>query len=174
KAFTLKHGRKPCWFDCHRRFLPDDHPFRRQRDAFQKNKIERQGLSARLSGFEILSQLREIQLAATHSGTPHRLPGFGKDHNWVRLSIFWELPYWPTLLVRHNLDVMHVEKNVFDNMFNTVMDVKGKTKDNARAREDLKTICKRPELELQCRDDKIFKPKATYVLTSDQVKEACR
>src|SRR5262249_38045920 len=69
---------------------------------------------------------------------------------------------------------MHIEKNVFNNMFNTVMDEKGKTKDNAKAREDLKTICKRPELELQCRNDKIFKPKVAYVLTSYQVKEARR
>ena len=28
KAFRLTHGRKPCWFECHRRFLPSDHPFR--------------------------------------------------------------------------------------------------------------------------------------------------
>ncbi|KAL6602802.1 hypothetical protein ACP70R_043163 [Stipagrostis hirtigluma subsp. patula] len=29
KSFDLKHGHKPCWFDCHRRFLPRNHPFRR-------------------------------------------------------------------------------------------------------------------------------------------------
>jgi len=26
ESFQLKHGRKPCWFDCHRRFLPAQHP----------------------------------------------------------------------------------------------------------------------------------------------------
>jgi len=51
-------------------------------------------------------------------------------------------------MVRHNLDVMHVEKNVFDNIFNTVMDIKAKTKDTANARQDLRLICKRPKLEL--------------------------
>jgi len=77
-----------------------------------------------------------------------RQEGFGKKHNWVKKSIFWELPHWSTNLIRHNLDVMHVEiKNVFDNVFNTVMDIKGKTKDNANARIDMKKICKRPTID---------------------------
>jgi len=33
---------------------------------------------------------------------------------------------------------MHIEKNYFDNLFNTVIDVKGKTKDNPKARMDIK------------------------------------
>lgn len=28
-GFTLRRGRKACWFDCHRRFLPENHPFRK-------------------------------------------------------------------------------------------------------------------------------------------------
>ena len=51
-------------------------------------------------------------------------------------------------MLRHNLDVMHIEKNFFDNIFNTIMDVKGKTKDNMKARMDLLEHCKLPELEL--------------------------
>ena len=30
KVFQLEHGRKSCWFDCHRQFLPEHHPFRKQ------------------------------------------------------------------------------------------------------------------------------------------------
>ena len=41
KAFTLKHGRKNSWFDCHRQFLPIDHVLRRNKDAFYKNRIEK-------------------------------------------------------------------------------------------------------------------------------------
>ena len=47
-------------------------------------------------------------------------------------------------LIRHNLDVMHIEKNVFENIFNTVMNVDGKTQDNAKSRLDLMEICSRP------------------------------
>jgi len=65
------------------------------------------------------------------------LPGYGQFHNWTKRSIFWDLPYWKDNLLRHNLDVMHIEKNFFDNVFNTVMDVKVKTKDNEKARLDV-------------------------------------
>ena len=40
---------------------------------------------------------------------------------------FLGLPYWSMNLVRHNLDVMHIEKNVFENIFNKMkVDVKTK------------------------------------------------
>ena len=53
-----------------------------------------------------------------------------------------------TILLRHNHDVMHIEKNFFDNVFNTIMDVKGKTKDNEKARRDLELFCCRSDLHL--------------------------
>jgi len=40
KAFTLKHGGKSSWFDCHRQFLPTNHPFKRIQRRFLKNKVE--------------------------------------------------------------------------------------------------------------------------------------
>ena len=70
----------------------------------------------------------------------NRLPGYGVHHNWTKRSIFWDLPYWKSNLIRHNIDVMHTEKNFFDNIFNTVMDVQGKTKDNMKARLDRSQI----------------------------------
>ena len=64
---------------------------------------------------------------------------------------------------------MHIEKNMFDNIFNTVMDVKDKTKDNTKAREDLSVYCNRPELELKkIGNGKAIKPKACYTLIKDQ------
>ena len=33
-----------------------------------------------------------------------------RDDNWDKKSIFFDLPYWKTLLLRHNFDVMHIEK----------------------------------------------------------------
>ncbi|KAK9911494.1 hypothetical protein M0R45_035402 [Rubus argutus] len=32
---------------------------------------------------------------------------------WKKKSIFFELPYWQNLLLHHNLDMMHIEKNIF-------------------------------------------------------------
>jgi hypothetical protein len=69
---------------------------------------------------------------------------------------------------------MHVEKNVFDNVFNTVMNVEEKIKDNPKVRMDLKVICKRSELELKEYNGKVLKPKTRYVLGPDQVKQVCQ
>ena len=45
---------------------------------------------------------------------------------------------------------MHIEKNVFENIFNTVMDVKRKTKDNIKARLDVALFCNRKNMKLVC------------------------
>ena len=52
-------------------------------------------------------------------------------------SIFFELPYWRHLLIRRNLDVMHIEKNICDNILGTLLDIHGKNKDSLNARLDL-------------------------------------
>ncbi|KAJ8615539.1 hypothetical protein MRB53_034911 [Persea americana] len=127
----------------------DYHPFRRNRENFRKGKVENDMLAPRLSGtgmFERVMRLPVIQFGKI--ATSEIINGFGDSQNWVRRSIFWELPYWSTNLIRHNLDVMHIEKNVFDNVFSTVMGVPGKTKDNDKAWLDMKDICKHPGLEL--------------------------
>ena len=53
---------------------------------------------------------------------------------------FFELPYWKTLKLRYNLDVMHIEKNVCDNVLGTLLNIKGKTKDNIYTRFDLECM----------------------------------
>lgn len=63
-----------------------------------------------------------------------------RDDNWQKKSIFFELPYWSSLMLCHNHDVMHIEKNVIDNIPGTLLDVKGKTKDHIKARHDLKEL----------------------------------
>ena len=56
---------------------------------------------------------------------------------------------WKDLLLRHNLDVMHIEKNFFENIMNTILNVPGKTKDNIKSRLDLPDICSRSELHIK-------------------------
>ncbi|KAL0370881.1 UNVERIFIED_CONTAM: hypothetical protein Sangu_0406200, partial [Sesamum angustifolium] len=73
---------------------------------------------------------------------------------------------------RHNLDVMHIEKNVVDNILNTVMDIKKKMKDNMNAHRDLKIICNRPELELNEHRPNVM-PKAVYTLWKEQKMRVC-
>ena len=61
-------------------------------------------------------------------------------------NYFFELPYWEHHLLRHNLDVMHIEKNVCENIVGTVLNVDGKSKDNLQSRLDLVQMGIRPDL----------------------------
>ncbi|XP_027368317.1 uncharacterized protein LOC113874279 [Abrus precatorius] len=173
KAFTLKHGGKNSWFDCHRRFLDMEHPYRRQAYKFKKATVENEDLPARLNGHQVWDRVKHLP-KITEVGKSIRFPGYGMTHNWTKQSIFWELSYWKDNLVRHCLDVMHVEKNVFDNIMNIVMDT-DQTKDNVKARQDLEEYCRRHELRLQqLADGRWSKPKASYTLTLPQRQDVCK
>ena len=65
---------------------------------------------------------------------------------WKKRSIFFDLPYWSSLDVRHCIDVMHVEKNVCDSVIGTLLNIQGKTKDGINARLDLGLMGIREEL----------------------------
>ena len=54
--------------------------------------------------------------------------------------IFFELLYWSKLKLRYNLDVMHVEKNVFDTLVGIILDIEGKAKDTIKAHLDLERM----------------------------------
>jgi hypothetical protein len=67
---------------------------------------------------------------------------------------------------------MHIEKNVFDNIFYTVMDCPNRSKDNLKARLDIQLYCKKPNLHLQQdTSSRVYKPKATYCLHKKQQQE---
>ena len=38
-------------------------------------------------------------------------------HGWKKKSIFWDLPYWKKNLIRHNFDVTHIVKILFETFF---------------------------------------------------------
>ena len=53
---------------------------------------------------------------------------------------FFEPPYWSSLLIRHNLDVMHIEKNICESILGTLLQLEGKSKDSERARLDMEDM----------------------------------
>ena len=88
-----------------------DHPFRYQSNMFLKGVTEWLPPLPRRSGSEMLFKVSNFTEGHIRSSSHNdKIPGFGVKHNWVKKSIFWELPYWHTNLIRHNLDVMHIEK----------------------------------------------------------------
>jgi hypothetical protein len=53
---------------------------------------------------------------------------------------------------------------MFENIFNTIMDVKGKIKDNIKARLDLALFYNRKNMELVCDGSWVAKPRASFIL----------
>ena len=48
--------------------------------------------------------------------------------------------------MRHNLDVVHIEKNICDSIFGTLLNIDGKLKDNMKSRLDLQAMGIRDQL----------------------------
>jgi len=87
---------------------------------------------------------------------------YGRLHNWTHLLCFRQLPYFPKLLLPHNIDVMHNEKNMGEAVWNTCFDT-DKTNDNVKARLDLALICNRPSLHLvEKNNGKWDRPRAPF------------
>ena len=63
-----------------------------------------------------------------------------------KIHIF-ELPYWATNKLRHNLDVMHIEKNICDSVLGTLLDILGKSKDHINSCYDLYEMGIRKDLQ---------------------------
>jgi hypothetical protein len=71
-------------------------------------------------------------------------------------------------LLRHNLDVMHIEKNVMDNILGTILDIPGKTKDDHAAHIDLVEIGLRHKLHQFMADDgRTYMPAACHTMSRD-------
>ena len=51
-----------------------------------------------------------------------------KKINWTKKCIFWELHYWSSLSLHHNLDVIHIEKNVCDSLLGTILNIDKKVR----------------------------------------------
>ncbi|KAK9053298.1 hypothetical protein SSX86_029931 [Deinandra increscens subsp. villosa] len=98
----------------HRRFLEPNDPWRNARDF--NGKREPRIAPKPVNGDDCLRQLENLSIhhqgkEDSHGGKKRKLDA--PKLNWSKKSIFFELPYWHKLLIRHNIDVMHVEKNVF-------------------------------------------------------------
>lgn len=65
---------------------------------------------------------------------------------------------------------MHIEKNICNNVLGSLIDIEGKTKDNAKAYMDLKEIGIRKKLHLISNGDEVLKPHACYHLSVAKVK----
>jgi hypothetical protein len=59
---------------------------------------------------------------------------------------------------------MHIKKNVFENIFNMIIDVKGKAKDKIKAIMDITLFSHCKNMELVYAESRVAKPKASFAL----------
>ena len=157
----------------HRRWLPINHRWRKLGNAFDKTK-EKDNAPVPLSGDDVLNHCSEFcQVPFGKTGTKRKWDDTNSLYGWRKKSIFFELPYWSKLKLRHNLDVMHIEKNVSENIIGTLMNIKGKTKDTLKARLDLVEMEIRGDLHPIVEGDKVCVPVGCYTLRGNKKSAFC-
>nr|CAH68044.1 B0103C08-B0602B01.1 [Oryza sativa] len=140
----LKHCRKVVYMG-HRRFLAENHPVRKKGKHFE-HKADHRTKPKHRSGKTVFAMVKDLKVVfGKGPGSQHIESEDGHAAMWKKNSIFWELPYWEFLDIRHAIDVMHLTKNLCVNLLG-FLGVYGKSKDTLEARNDLKHMEQRGDL----------------------------
>jgi hypothetical protein len=154
----------------HRRNIPMKHPFQSMKDKFN-DSTEKWRPPPLLIGHEAYEMVKDVHIVLGKRKRTGK--NTGEDDMWKKQSIFWELPYWKDLNVRHSIDVMPVEKNVCESLFGTLLNTDEKTRDHGYARADLKKMGIRPELWLDNSVKGTELPTSCITLLKYEKKEFC-
>ena len=73
----MANGGKTSWFDCHRRFLPTDHAFRRNKNAFKKG-VERDETPCMLTPTQVWRRVRDLPKVIETGLPPPNIHGYGE------------------------------------------------------------------------------------------------
>ena len=104
----------------------------------------------------------------------HNKSNVNSTNCWKKKSIFFELEYWRYLLVRHNLDVMHIEKNVCESIIGTLLNIPRKTKNGLNSCLYHMDMGLRYELVLRFELNQTYLLLACYTLSRMEKKVFCR
>lgn len=167
----LKHGKKTVYLG-HRKFLKPNHPYRKLRKAFNGEQ-EFETAPQALTGEQVYQRVKDVNVKFGKKEKNKKQKTTEKKI-WKKRSVFFDLPYWSSLDVRHCIDVMHVEKNVCDSVIGTLLNIHGKTKDNVNARLDMVEMGIRQELAPHSADNKkTYLPPACHTLSKQEKTSFC-
>ncbi|XP_028061843.1 uncharacterized protein LOC114265279 [Camellia sinensis] len=128
QAFRIKIG----WVG-HRAYLPDNHRWRKDKKFDGLTKLRKKSLDLPVEKVMAqLDQLREVKFGK--DPTNKKRPRESEELNWTKKSIMWELTYWNKLKLQHNLDVMHIEKNICENFYGTILAIDQKKQGHVQSR----------------------------------------
>jgi len=80
KAFTLENGGKIVGLTPHRRFLPSDHAFRKNKKSFLKRKVKIDGPPSTMTPNLVWGRVRDLPMS-TENPRLLKLRGYGEVHN---------------------------------------------------------------------------------------------
>ncbi|XP_028059523.1 uncharacterized protein LOC114263220 [Camellia sinensis] len=168
-SHRLKYGKKNTYVG-HGKFLPRYHPYRRQKKAF--NGEQEFGLTPKpLTREEILNKVEGL---VTIWGKKNKKAlQVGGTKCWKKKSLFFDHEYWKYLHVRHNLDVMHIEKNVCESLIGTLLNIPGKMKDGINFPLDPVEMGLCEELAPQIGEKQTYLPPACYTLSKEEKRRVC-
>lgn len=179
-SYHLPESKNMCYMGC-RMFLPNEHKFRYDKTNFN-NEQELRRPKWPLTGFQVEKKVANIKMKVGKQKeeiSRNRKKSTNEEvdnvSRWYRRSIFFDLPYWKSNLIRHNTDVMHTEKNVTEHLISTIMDHKDKSKDGINSRKDLKIMGIKQKLWVMedPETNKIIIPKATFTLSKEEKIRFC-
>ncbi|GKB76074.1 zinc finger, PHD-type containing protein [Tanacetum coccineum] len=159
----------------HKRFLKKPHKWRRSHDF--NGEIKDGDPPRKFDRDDVMAQLARLPTRVKGKHPMYKGVKIKRnvlvELNWTKRSIFYELEYWSFLTLKHNLDVMHIEKNVLESILNTLL-MNDKSKDTTKARQDLERLGIQSGLWLgQNKNEKCTKPKIAYSFTPGDRKKFC-
>jgi hypothetical protein len=151
-----------------------DHPYRKSK--LFNGKAEDREPPRKFTPKEIEEKLEMVK-----DYKPGKNPQYKKRKCTVEGEPTWhlkvslhDLPYWSKLKLAHNLDVMHIEKNICDNILGTLLEIDGKNKDTVSARLDLEKFNIRKKFWMDDQGEKYVKPHAPWMLEKEKKIQLCR
>jgi hypothetical protein len=118
----------------HRKFLSRlpkrrPHLYRKMTKKFNE-KIENERAPVPLTGVQMFKKLKDkkVEFGKRKQKKSKEEKQKEKEEIWKKRSIFRDLDYWRDLDVRHCLDGMHIIKNIFVNLYGTLLNILGKNK----------------------------------------------
>ncbi|XP_021722629.1 uncharacterized protein LOC110690111 [Chenopodium quinoa] len=171
RSERLFYGGKECYMG-HRCYLPKNHIWKKDKDSFD-GKVDHSQPPEPYSIDDVLYQLEDLEniILSNDPSVKTKISHDLRGDNWNKKSIFFELPYRRTHLLRHNLDVMNIEKNICDSILGTIMNNIGKTKDNLKSCLDLEDMGLRSTLHPLKEGEKWKIPPAPYTFSPSEKKK---
>ncbi|CAL2228592.1 unnamed protein product [Prunus armeniaca] len=170
-SHRLKNGHK-IYYIGHRKWLSINHPYRRQRSAFN-GKPEYGTPPKPLNEEEVLHIVEDINYIWGSKNGGSVGENDGDRVCWKKKSKFFDLKYWKYLHVRHVLDVMHIKKNVCDSIIGTLLEIPGKNKDGIATWLDLLNMGVKTDLQPEYGQRRTRLPPGPWNLSRAEKRAVC-